>query len=122
DLHQMWMSEKTKPPTADFRAPEIELVALGPEGAELRKTNLHSDRNLRFFKYVFYPVRNDYLGGDYPPGHPAAAKQYLLKSPQSPLPPVCPEAYLPDSLDDLYWDVGRVQVALASAENARIIL
>jgi hypothetical protein len=107
-IHEQLRKKKDGIPNAT----SVELVILGTAGAPLRATNLFQSSctgmNLEFFEYIAYPVRNDYLSHDYPFGHPARWKQYVLRTaPTGPWPAVCPDAYEPQGSDTLYWPVGR---------------
>ena len=137
ELHSAWMAIKADAAASgtsvndhlrDYKAElparlGIEMVELGPEGAPLRASNLYggsaTDLNLEYFEYVLYHTRNDYLSAYYPPAHRKANLQFVLQNPRrtSP-PPVCPDGYLIDRLDDLYFPVGRTSLALVESAGA----
>ncbi len=96
----------------------VEVVALGAAGESLRERNMRggsvTGMNLEFGQYLYYAHRNDYLGSHYPPGHPAAVKQFFLAAPPGKIiPPLIPEAeqLLADQKPSINWPVGRTEVA-----------
>lgn len=101
---------------------EVEIVPFSPAGDSLRSTNLAitpTGMNLGLYNYVVYAARNDYLTNHYPPAHPAASAQFLLRDDADQIPAVCPEASLA-AVEDVYWPVGRSRALLTNRIQAPI--
>lgn len=84
----------------------IELVPLGSAGEKIRKSHIDGNSttgiDLELYEHVFYPVRNDLLSGQYPPGHPCRWRQFVLQ-PNRVAPPIEPAARVVRDATDLEW-------------------
>lgn len=98
------------------RIADVEVVPFGPAGEDLRVSNMRprvTGMNLEFFEYVVYSARDDYVGRNYPKGHPRRSRQFVLsRGAERATPEICPEAVVIHDSRRLYFTVGATRIGM----------
>jgi hypothetical protein len=143
ELHDLWTELSRRHPdkrlreelydavdpavTRDIREVlQVEVIVLGETGEPLRQNNLAlhgTGIGLEFYEYVVYHARNNFLGAEYPKGHPKRSLQYVIQPlGESRSPAMCPEATPAPSRESLYFPVGRTQISLDHVDEEEEII